>query len=63
MHHSRLFTMPSSVSIVPVDSNESLYGNDPKFLNEVRDLCSTLLEEVFTRLKQLDRPEVLYFVS
>ncbi len=55
--------MPSSVSIVPVDSNESLYGNDPKFLNEVRDLCSTLLEEVFTRLKQLDRPEVLYFVS
>ncbi|XP_053393595.1 VPS35 endosomal protein-sorting factor-like isoform X2 [Mercenaria mercenaria] len=40
-----------------VDSNDSLYASDPKYLNEVRGICSTLVEEILAHLKTLTTPE------
>ncbi|XP_064477807.1 VPS35 endosomal protein-sorting factor-like isoform X2 [Ornithodoros turicata] len=36
-----------------VDSNDTLYGGDPKFTNEVNELCQTVLDELLCHLKQL----------
>lgn len=41
-----------------VDSNDSMYGSDPKFLNELKSMCSTLVEEVLSYLKTLAQSEV-----
>ncbi|KAM9424671.1 VPS35 endosomal protein-sorting factor-like isoform 1-T1 [Pholidichthys leucotaenia] len=44
-------------SIPKVDSNETLYGGDPKFLSEVNKLCETLIEQILDQLKALGRDE------
>ena len=50
---SILFSSPP-----PVDSNETLYGGDPKFLTEIDKLCETLISQVLDYLKTLGREEV-----
>lgn len=45
-------------SHVSVDSNETLYGGDPKFLSELNKLCETLIGQVLDHLKTLGRDEV-----
>uniref|UniRef100_A0A667YW83 VPS35 endosomal protein-sorting factor-like n=1 Tax=Myripristis murdjan TaxID=586833 RepID=A0A667YW83_9TELE len=40
-----------------VDSNETLYGGDPKFLSEINKLCETLIGQVLDHLKALGRDE------
>uniref|UniRef100_A0A8C9T0R0 VPS35 endosomal protein-sorting factor-like n=1 Tax=Scleropages formosus TaxID=113540 RepID=A0A8C9T0R0_SCLFO len=44
-------------AIPKVDSNETLYGGDPKFLAEVNKLCETLIGQVLDHLKALGRDE------
>uniref|UniRef100_A0AAY4CLV4 VPS35 endosomal protein-sorting factor-like n=1 Tax=Denticeps clupeoides TaxID=299321 RepID=A0AAY4CLV4_9TELE len=44
-------------SIPKVDSNETLYGGDPKFIAEVNKLCETLIGQVLDHLKGLGRDE------
>jgi hypothetical protein len=41
-----------------VDSNDSLYASDPKYIKEVCGICSTLVEEILAHLKTLTTPEV-----
>lgn len=41
-----------------VDSNETLYGGDPKFVAEINKLCETLIGQVLDHLKTLGRDEV-----
>lgn len=43
---------------VAVDSNETLYGGDPKFIAEINKLCETLIIQVLDHLKGLGRDEV-----
>uniref|UniRef100_UPI003AAA9D70 VPS35 endosomal protein-sorting factor-like isoform X2 n=1 Tax=Centroberyx gerrardi TaxID=166262 RepID=UPI003AAA9D70 len=43
--------------IPTVDSNETLYGGDPKFLSEINKLCETLVGQVLDQLKTLGRDE------
>uniref|UniRef100_A0A4W6FCM4 VPS35 endosomal protein-sorting factor-like n=1 Tax=Lates calcarifer TaxID=8187 RepID=A0A4W6FCM4_LATCA len=45
-------------SIPKVDSNETLYGGDPKFLSEINKLCETLIGQILDHLKALGRDEV-----
>uniref|UniRef100_A0A669CA17 VPS35 endosomal protein-sorting factor-like n=1 Tax=Oreochromis niloticus TaxID=8128 RepID=A0A669CA17_ORENI len=45
-------------SIPKVDSNETLYGGDPKFLSEINKLCETLIGQILDHLKTLGRDEV-----
>lgn len=40
-----------------VESNDTLYGCDPKFLAEISEVCATLVREVFAQVKALDQPE------
>ncbi|XP_052791278.1 VPS35 endosomal protein-sorting factor-like [Mya arenaria] len=40
-----------------VDSNDTLYGLDPKYLSELQGICGTLVEEILTHLKTLTTPE------
>ncbi|XP_052263042.1 VPS35 endosomal protein-sorting factor-like isoform X1 [Dreissena polymorpha] len=40
-----------------VDSNDSLYGSDPKYVSEVVGICSTLVDEILGHLKSLTNPE------
>ena len=42
-----------------VDSNDSMYGGDPKFIADVRGICGTLVEEILNHLKNLNTPETL----
>ncbi|XP_078691603.1 VPS35 endosomal protein-sorting factor-like isoform X1 [Branchiostoma floridae x Branchiostoma belcheri] len=42
-----------------VDSNDRLYGSDPKFLNEVQQIANTLIAEVLEHLKHLQQQEAL----
>ncbi|XP_064636614.1 VPS35 endosomal protein-sorting factor-like [Lineus longissimus] len=42
-----------------MDSNDAMYGSDPKFLNEIKKICTTLMEEVLTHLKTLESTEQL----
>ncbi|XP_061085537.1 VPS35 endosomal protein-sorting factor-like isoform X2 [Conger conger] len=44
-------------SIAKVDSNETLYGGDPKFLAEINKLCETLIGQVLDHLKTLGTNE------
>ncbi|KAI4793261.1 hypothetical protein KUCAC02_032838 [Chaenocephalus aceratus] len=44
-------------SIPRVDSNETLYGGDPKFLSEINKLCETLIGQILDQLKTLGRDE------
>ncbi|XP_045924541.1 VPS35 endosomal protein-sorting factor-like isoform X1 [Micropterus dolomieu] len=44
-------------SIPKVDSNETLYGGDPKFLSEINKLCETLIGQILDHLKGLGRDE------
>uniref|UniRef100_A0A672Z2U5 VPS35 endosomal protein-sorting factor-like n=1 Tax=Sphaeramia orbicularis TaxID=375764 RepID=A0A672Z2U5_9TELE len=44
-------------SIPKVDSNETLYGGDPKFLSEINKLCETLIGQILDHLKVLGRDE------
>uniref|UniRef100_A0A3P8U3Q3 VPS35 endosomal protein-sorting factor-like n=1 Tax=Amphiprion percula TaxID=161767 RepID=A0A3P8U3Q3_AMPPE len=44
-------------SIPKVDSNETLYGGDPKFLTEINKLCETLIGQILDHLKALGRDE------
>lgn len=41
-----------------MDSNETLYGGDPKFLSELNKLCETLIGQILDHLKTLGRDEV-----
>ncbi|XP_056017683.1 VPS35 endosomal protein-sorting factor-like [Ostrea edulis] len=41
-----------------VDANDSMYGSDHKFLNELKSMCSTLVEEIVTHLKMLAQSEM-----
>ncbi|XP_072311686.1 VPS35 endosomal protein-sorting factor-like isoform X1 [Eucyclogobius newberryi] len=45
-------------SIPKMDSNETLYGGDPKFLSEINKLCETLIGQVLDHLKVLGREEL-----
>uniref|UniRef100_A0A1A8RWG1 VPS35 endosomal protein-sorting factor-like n=2 Tax=Nothobranchius rachovii TaxID=451742 RepID=A0A1A8RWG1_9TELE len=44
-------------SIPKMDSNETLYGGDPKFLAEINKLCETLIGQILDNLKALARDE------
>ncbi|XP_028990789.1 VPS35 endosomal protein-sorting factor-like isoform X2 [Betta splendens] len=44
-------------SVPKVDSNETLYGGDPKFLSELNKLCETLIAQILDHLKTLGRDE------
>lgn len=41
-----------------MDSNETLYGGDPKFLAEINKLCETLIGQILDHLKAFGRDEV-----
>uniref|UniRef100_A0A4W4H174 VPS35 endosomal protein-sorting factor-like n=1 Tax=Electrophorus electricus TaxID=8005 RepID=A0A4W4H174_ELEEL len=47
-------------TILNVDSNETLYGGDPKFVAEISRLCETLIGQVLDHLKTLGREEVMH---
>ena len=36
-----------------VDSNDKLYGSDPKFIDEVNKICTKIFEELLNHLKHL----------
>ncbi|CAL1536882.1 unnamed protein product [Lymnaea stagnalis] len=62
--YSRVLAMLSAASqeeylyhIDKVDSNDSMYGNDPKFLAEVKSMADTLIAEILTHLKTISAPE------
>ncbi|XP_054284650.1 VPS35 endosomal protein-sorting factor-like [Macrosteles quadrilineatus] len=40
-----------------VDSNDVLYGSDPKFIAEINKMCSLIVEEVLNQLKVLGAAE------
>lgn len=40
-------------SVDGVDSNDALYGNDPKFVAEICKICSTVTDEILAHLKYL----------
>ncbi|WAQ96681.1 VP35L-like protein [Mya arenaria] len=40
-----------------MDSNDTLYGLDPKYLSELQGIFGTLVEEILTHLKTLTTPE------
>lgn len=41
-----------------VDSNETLYGGDPKFVAEISKVCETVIGQVLDYLKTLSQDEV-----
>ena len=44
--------------VQPVDSNDSLYGGDSKFLAENSKLCEVVMAQILEHLKILARDEV-----
>ncbi|XP_005101203.1 VPS35 endosomal protein sorting factor-like [Aplysia californica] len=40
-----------------VDSNDSMYGSDPKFVAEVQSMAATLIGEILAHLKTISAPE------
>ncbi|XP_078097064.1 VPS35 endosomal protein-sorting factor-like isoform X2 [Mustelus asterias] len=42
-----------------VDSNDNLYGNDPKFLAEINKLSETLIGQILDHLKTLGKDETM----
>jgi hypothetical protein len=55
VHYSK-----SCVSCVTctVESNEALYGYDPKFLAELTSISTTLVEQIIAHIEKLDKHEV-----
>lgn len=47
-----------SLFVQPVDSNDSLYGGDVKFLAENNKLCETVMAQILEHLKTLAKDEV-----
>ncbi|XP_030068287.1 VPS35 endosomal protein-sorting factor-like [Microcaecilia unicolor] len=45
--------------VAKVDSNDSLYGGDSKFLTEINKLCETLIGQILDHLKTLGKDETL----
>ena len=43
-----------------MDSNDVLYGYDPKFLAEVDSMFNTILDEILGQLKVLEQTQVQY---
>jgi hypothetical protein len=42
-----------------VVSNDQLYGADPKFINEINEICTEVIEEMFVMLKAIgDKPKL-----
>lgn len=41
-----------------VESNDTLYGSDPMFIDEVRNICNTLIGKILAYLKTLSAQEV-----
>lgn len=41
-----------------MDSNETLYGGDPKFVAEIDRVCETVIGQVLDYLKTLNQDEV-----
>lgn len=41
-----------------MDSNDSMYGSDPKFLAEIKAVADTLVGEILAHLKAISSPEV-----
>lgn len=41
-----------------VDSNDVLYGSDPKFIGELNRMCSVVVEEILNHLKYLGANEL-----
>ena len=59
IHKSNNFVSLKNLNIfVAVDSNDSMYGNDPKFVAEVKNMASTLIGEILAHLKTISNPEV-----
>ncbi|KAL4240173.1 hypothetical protein ACF0H5_000967 [Mactra antiquata] len=48
-------TYPYHVS--KVDSNDAMYASDPKYIKEIKGICTTLVEEILSHLKTLSAPE------
>lgn len=44
--------------VKPVDSNDSLYGGDSKFLAENSKLCEAVMAQILEHLKTLAKDEV-----
>lgn len=40
-----------------MDSNDAMYGSDPKFLADVKSVGDTLLNQILSHLKTLSSPE------
>ncbi|XP_072043735.1 VPS35 endosomal protein-sorting factor-like isoform X2 [Amphiura filiformis] len=40
-----------------VDSNDTMYGTDKKFINEINTMCSTLIEQVLDHCKTLSQDD------
>jgi len=60
--HQHVFEISLLASVVcfnffAVDSNDTLYGSDPKFITEINKMCSVLLEEILAHLKYLNTNE------
>ncbi|ESO85799.1 hypothetical protein LOTGIDRAFT_195736 [Lottia gigantea] len=41
-----------------VDSNDKMYGSDPKYINELKGMADTLINEILSHLKTLATPEL-----
>lgn len=50
---SSIIGATNSFYIIPVDSNDSLYGSDLKFITEVNKICTVVLGQVLSQLKQV----------
>lgn len=60
----RILTMLSAASqdnylyhVDKVESNDTLYGSDPMFIDEVRNICNTLIGKILAYLKTLSAQE------
>lgn len=36
-----------------MEANDALYGSDPKFIQEINNMCSIIIGEILTLLKEL----------
>lgn len=50
--------MPKPEFISAVDSNDTLYGGDSKFLAEINKLSETVVSQILDHLKTLGKEEV-----
>ena len=46
-----------------VDSNEILYGNDPKFLNQISQISKGVIEEIYKFINPKNQSEKVRFHS